>query len=201
MITAAVIDTNDTVVWLDPVSESGRGVWDSQLSIPVELGDVDVDTAGIQVNVGALFSVGSGYAFSVQQLDYMGLEYARGYTAKGDDDYLSFTGPNEGESGYQVTVPEAGYALAFAYNDNGSLVRLIPESQVKQTTNGIKQRVVKVATLSGAGTQSQQVSYWVSGKRGYLSPASLRLETVPTKDECVSAGSRGKQFIDCVFGV
>ena len=185
MITAAVIDSNDSVAWLAPVGETGRGEWDVQLPIEVELGDVDTTAEGLQVNVGALFSVGSGYAFSVQQLDYMGVEYAREYTAKGDDQYLSFVGPDDGETGYQVVLPETGYALVFAYT-KGNLVRLVPESQVRQIVNGQSQRLVTLAALNGTGTQGQHVHYWVSSKRGYLSPESLRLEQVPTKNSVLS---------------
>ena len=179
VLSGAIVDDSFQVVWLAPQTNTGTGIWNVKLPIPTTLGDVDATRPGLQVNVGASFTVGEGYAFSQIQLDYMGLEYSRSYTAKVNENHLSFTAPNRGELGYAVVVPEAGYVLAFAH-DGGNLVRLLPESQLKRTVNGKKQRLVKVAQLNGSGSAAadRSVNYWVSGKRGYLSPDSVSIKTI-----------------------
>ena len=130
----------------------------------------------------------------------MGLEYARRYTPKADQLHLSFAGPNEGESGYAVQMTDRGYAMVFAYNDAGSLVRLVPESQVREKVNGENVRLVKFAPLVGAGTQGDDVKYWLSSKPGYLKPG-LSVDTIASKVEFSGAGTGGGLFNDCSPGV
>lgn len=191
VITGAVLDAQGKVVWLPAVSETGKGSWEAVFTVPVALGDVDGSTAGLQALVGASFSAGRGYRFSEIQLDYMGLEYARSYVAKTGESYLQFTAPNAGESGYQVTIPDQGYALAFAYNKQGALVRLIPESQERQSVNGENQRLITVAALNGAGLSPayQSISYWVSGQRGFLSAESVSMKLIALASELLARAS------------
>ena len=193
IITGAVADETGAAVWQTPISEVGTGVWQARIPVNTVLGDVDALTPGLQVNVGASFSAGPGYSFSEIQLDTMGLDYARRYTPKADQLHLSFAGPNEGESGYAVQMTDRGYAMVFAYNDAGSLVRLVPESQVRQTINGENVRLVKFAPLVGAGTQGDDVKYWLSSKPGYLKPG-LSVDTIASKASLV-AQAQGADFL------
>ena len=193
IITGAVADETGAAVWQTPISEVGTGVWQARIPVNTVLGDVDALTPGLQVNVGASFSAGPGYSFSEIQLDTMGLEYARRYTPKADQLHLSFAGPNEGESGYAVQMTDRGYAMVFAYNEAGSLVRLVPESQVREKVNGENVRLVKFAPLVGAGTQGDDVKYWLSSKPGYLKPG-LSVDTIASKASLV-AQAQGADFL------
>ena len=193
IITGAVADETGAAVWQTPISEVGTGVWQARIPVNTVLGDVDAATPGLQVNVGASFSAGPGYSFSEIQLDTMGLAYARRYTPKADQLHLSFAGPNEGESGYAVQMTDRGYAMVFAYNDAGSLVRLVPESQVREKVNGENVRLVKFAPLVGAGTQGGDVKYWLSSKPGYLKPG-LSVDTIASQASLV-AQAQGADFL------
>ena len=154
---------------------NGKGEWNVNFDIEANTPLTIVDN---KVIVGAAFNAGAGYAFSEVHVDSAGLAYSRPYIAKAGQDYLNFEGPNNGESGYQVTVPDTGWAMAFAYLD-GNLVRLVPEQQQRNS----QQRHVTFAALAGAGTASANPHYWVSGRHGYLSAASLNANTIPAKQQ------------------
>ena len=195
VITAAVAGEQGQVVWLDEVSEVGRGAWQARVPITTVMGDVDPVQDGLQVNVGASFTAGPGYAFSSLQLDHMGLIYSRAYEAKADHDYLAFAGPGEGELGYDVVVPELGGALVFAH-DGSNLVRLVPENQAGQTSAaGERQRVVRFAQLNGSNSASQPVQYWVSGARGFLAPESIATKVISSKDALLSQAEGSNYLI------
>ena len=167
----------------------GKGDWSVAFEVPANTPVTLIDGKAV---VGGIFSAGVGYAFSEVHVDAASLSYARPYVAKSGDDYLSFTGPETGELGYSVTVPDRGWPVVFAYNEAGALIRMAPESQTRKTTaDGSRQRVVKLARLSGAGTQSSLTQYWVSGKPGFMSVESLSSKSIKSKSALLAqaAGS------------
>ncbi len=89
----------------------GTGGWDISLPVP---GGVVFDEANGSVLIGGSFSAGAGYALSEVHVDGMGVSYRRPYVSKAGEDHLQFTGPDEGESGYEVWVPEGGWPWVFA---------------------------------------------------------------------------------------
>lgn len=156
----------------------GQGSWHPRFEVP---GNTPLSLTDGKALVGGIFSAGMGYAFSEVQVDAVSLSYTRPYTAKAGEGFLSFTGPDEGEAGYEVTVPETGWPVVFAFNDRGSLVRLALESQQRvSASDGSSQRVVKMARLNGSGIQGTAVDYWVSGKGGFRRVESLLAKTIPS---------------------
>ena len=166
---------------------SGSGLWNVDFEIPANTPLTLIDGKAV---IGGIFSAGSGYAFSEVHVDAASLSYARPYTAKADHDYLMFTGPDQGESGYAVTVPDTGWPVAFAYNDKGALVRLALESQARfNGLDGSRQRLVKLASLKGASSQTMSVDYWVSGKRGFMQAESLTEKSIVSKSTLLAQAS------------
>ena len=166
---------------------TGKGQWNLDFEIEANTPLTIIDD---KVIIGAAFNAGPGYAFSEVHVDSAGLAYSRPYSAKAGQDYLSFEGPNLGETGYQITVPDTGWAQAFAYLD-GNLVRLVPEQQQRKS----QQRLVTIAALAGAGTASVKPQYWVSGRNGYMSAASLNARTIPAKQQFQSTYENSNYLI------
>ena len=129
IVTGTVTDADGVKVKLDPVSAVGSGRWD--LALPIPEGTLLGDANGI-VNSGAFFNAGEGYAFSEVHIDSIGLEYSRPYVSKAGEDHLLFRGPDTGELGYSVTVPDTGWPWVFA-SDGSNLVRIGLESQRRVT--------------------------------------------------------------------
>ena len=127
IVTGTVTDAEGVKVKLDPVSAVGSGRWD--LALPIPAGTLLGDANGI-VNSGAFFNAGEGYAFSEVHIDSIGLEYSRPYVSKVGEDHLLFRGPDTGELGYSVTVPDTGWPWVFA-SDGSNLVRIGLESQAQ----------------------------------------------------------------------
>lgn len=181
LLTPAVYGDSGEVVWQNQLSEVGKGPWSVSVPLSATPGDIYPDTPAIDVLLGGALNAGLGYDFSVIQLDFLGLEYARTYTPKQGQDFLSFTPPNDGETGYDVIIPDKGWVLAFAH-EHGNLVRILPEMQTTLTdASGNRQRRVQVAALNGAGSSNGALSYWISGKRGYLSADSISAKARPGK--------------------
>ena len=151
----------------------GSGGWRSEFTIPANTPLTLIDG---KVVVGGILNAGAGYAFSEVHVDSVELSYARPYSAKDGDDYLLFKAPQDGALGYEVSVPQTGWPLAFAVS-NGNLVRIGLESQMlRSSVNGKAERVVRFAALEGAN--NTQVSYWVSGKGGLLSVETLTIKSI-----------------------
>ncbi|MGI9318975.1 MAG: C25 family cysteine peptidase, partial [bacterium] len=191
MVEGQVLSSNGTggLLALGSAQAIGKGDWPVEFEIP---GNTELTLVNGNAVVGGIFSAGAGYQMSEVHVDGASLTYARPYSAKVGDDYLTFTGPDNGELGYAVTVPNVGWPVIFAYNESGALVRLAFESQRRVTSaDGSRQRVVKVARLKGAGTQSSPVQYWVSGKLGYLSVVSMTAKSVASQSSMLAqaAGS------------
>ena len=191
IVEGQVLSSNGTggLLALGTEQAVGKGDWPVEFEVP---GDTPVTLIDGKAVVGGIFSAGAGYRMSEVHVDAARLSYARPYSAKAGDDYLTFTGPDTGELGYAVTVPDVGWPVVFAYNESGALVRLAFESQRRVTSaDGSRQRVVKVARLKGAGTQSSPVQYWVSGKRGYLNVESLTVKSIASQSRMLAqaAGS------------
>ena len=177
------------VLSLGTEQATGAGEWHLEFAVPA---DTPLTIFDGQVVVGGMFKAGAGYAFSEVHVDSVSFTYARPYTAKTGDAHLSFTPPNTGESGYEVTMPNKGWPWAFAYNEQGALVRLALESQSIITgSDGLKQRLVRIAALDGAASAIDEIKYWVSGRNGFLSVESLTAKTITSKSALLSqaAGS------------
>ncbi len=110
--------------------------------------------------------------------------------AKAGDNYLTFMGPDAGEQGYQVTVPDSGTVWAFA-TDGTNLVRIVPETQQRVTdVDGKKQRNVMMARLNGTGVLSPTpINYWVSSKAGMLSVEGLSIRSITTQNALLAQAS------------
>lgn len=172
-------DASNNLVWLESVAETGSGPWSVAMAIPagIQLGDSNGD-----VRVAGIFSAGADYDFSEVMVDSVALAYSRPYNAKAGEDHLAFTGPNAGEAGYEVTVPDRGVPWIFA-SDGTNLVRILYESYSRVTdTDGSKQQRVRFAALQGAAEQGVDIHYWVSGTRAIPAVEDLGVRTVASRD-------------------
>lgn len=162
----------------------GAGQWSAEFEVPA---NTAVSLYGNQAVVGGMFRAGKDYAFSEVHVDSVSFSYARPYVAKAGDTHLSFTAPNAGEPGYEVTVPNTGWPWIFAYNDQGSLVRLAIESQSQITgSDGSNLRVVRFASLNGAAGALSETRYWASGRNGFLSVDSLTVKSIVSESALLS---------------
>lgn len=187
------------VLSLGKMQAVGRGKWRVDFEIP---GDTPLSIIDGNALIGGHFSAGPGYAFSEVHVDSASISYARPTVAKAGDDYLMFTGQNTGESGYDVTIPDKGWPVAFAFNEQGAIVRLALESQSRVTaSDGTRLRQVKLAALNGAGQLTSPVQYWVSGKRGFKQVESLSTRSIALKSTLLvqAAGSNYLMIAHPVF--
>ena len=157
---------------------SGRGEWTVDFTIA---GNTPLTLLDGKAIVGGVFKPGPGYAFSEVHVDSVALSYARPYAARAGDNHLMFNAPDDGASGYEVTVPDTGWPLVFAQS-NGNLVRVALESQQRQVSadHGAR-RVVRFAALAGTANSLTPIQYWVSGKRGLMSVASLSAKSIASR--------------------
>ena len=191
-VEAVVLSPNGTggLLSIGTESASGRGEWTVDFSIA---GNTPLTLLDGQVVVGGLFKPGPGYAFSEVQVDSVSLIYARPYVAKSGEQHLGFQAPADGAPGYQVTLPESGYALVFAHL-NGNLVRVAHESQHRvYSQSGGTKRVVRFAALKGSAIAATPVKYWVGGKSAMREVESLSVRSIP------SAASLLKESADSDF--
>ena len=165
----------------------GTGHWHVNFEIP---GNSSLSLVNGKAIVGGIFSAGTGYAFSEVQVDAASLTYARPYVAKKGNNHLAFIAPNSGELGYKITLPDSGWPMVFAYNEQGSLVRMAFESQSRITgPDHSRQRIVKFSTLNGARSHASSIRYWISGKRGFPSVESLSVKSIKSKSVLLSEAS------------
>ena len=155
----------------------GAGIWTPSFTIP---GGTPLTLIDGKTVVGGLFNAGTGYRLSEVHVDSVELAYARPYTARADENHLSFAAPDDNAPAYSVTVPNTGWPLVFAHA-NGGLVRMGLESQKKQSINGKEMREVRFAALDGAGVSPQPIHYWVSGRGGLLSVEGLTAKSLPSR--------------------
>ena len=171
---------------------TGRGEWTVDFTIPAETPVTLFDGKAV---VGGVFKPGPGYAFSEVQVDSIELSYARPYVARAGDDYLAFEAPFDNASGYEVTVPNTGWPLVFAYS-NGNLVRIALESQQAQTAvDGTRQRQVRFAALAGANIANAPVAYWVSGKNGLMRVNELSVKTITSKSSLLTQANHAELLV------
>ena len=166
----------DGILTVGTTQALGAGEWNLEFEVPA---NTPLTFYEGQVVVGGIFSAGEGYAFSEVHVDSVSLSYARPYTAKSSEAYLSFTVPQNQESGYEISIPDTGWPWVFAYNSQGVLVRLALESQSQTTaTDGSRQRLITVATLNGLNSAEGEIKYWASGRSGFLNVESLITKSV-----------------------
>ena len=191
IVTGTVTDADGVKVKLDPVSAVGSGRWD--LALPIPAGTLLGDANGI-VHSGAFFNAGEGYAFSEVHIDSIGLEYSRPYVSKAGEDHLLFRGPDTGELGYSVTVPDTGWPWVFA-SDGSNLVRIGLESQRRVTDSaGVKWREVMFSKLLGSDLSPLSIQYWVSGRNGFYGVEGLVDKVVPSQAS-VLAQAQGSDYV------
>ena len=191
IVTGTVTDADGVKVKLDPVSAVGSGRWD--LALPIPAGTLLGDANGI-VNSGAFFNAGEGYAFSEVHIDSIGLEYSRPYVSKAGEDHLLFRGPDTGELGYSVTVPDTGWPWVFA-SDGSNLVRIGLESQRRVTDSaGVKWREVTFSKLLGSELSPLSIHYWVSGRNGFYGVEGLVDKVVPSQAS-ILAQAQGSDYV------
>ena len=179
-----VFNSAGEIVFLDTEQAVGIGQWHLEYPIPAgtALGDAQAD-----VIAGAIFSAGTGYAFSEVQIDSIGLNYYRPTIARTGDDHLYFNASDDNQLGYKVHIPNQGWPVVFAA-EGGNLVRIIPESAAKVDINGYAYRAVKFMALEGAGIlgEDSELSYWVSSKSAALSVEGLHSKSVATPASMLS---------------
>ena len=191
IVTGTVTDADGVKVKLDPVSAVGSGRWD--LALPIPAGTLLGDANGI-VHSGAFFNAGEGYAFSEVHIDSIGLEYSRPYVSRAGEDHLLFRGPDTGELGYSVTVPDTGWPWVFA-SDGSNLVRIGLESQRRVTDSaGVKWREVTFSRLLGSELSPLSIQYWVSGRNGFYGVEGLVDKVVPSQAS-VLAQAQGSDYV------
>ena len=191
IVTGTVTDADGVKVKLDPVSAVGSGRWD--LALPIPAGTLLGDANGI-VHSGAFFNAGEGYAFSEVHIDSIGLEYSRPYVSKAGEDHLLFRGPDTGELGYSVTVPDTGWPWVFA-SDGSNLVRIGLESQRRVTDSaGVKWREVTFSKLLSSELSPLSIQYWVSGRNGFYGVEGLVDKVVPSQAS-VLAQAQGSDYV------
>ena len=191
IVTGTVTDAEGVKVKLDPVSAVGSGRWD--LALPVPAGTLLGDANGI-VHSGAFFNAGEGYAFSEVHIDSIGLEYSRPYVSKAGEDHLLFRGPDTGELGYSVTVPDTGWPWVFA-SEGSNLVRIGLESQRRVTDSaGVKWREVTFSRLLGSELSPLSIQYWVSGRNGFYGVEGLVAKQIESQAS-VLAQAQGSDYV------
>ena len=191
IVTGTVTDADGVKVKLDPVSAVGSGRWD--LALPIPAGTLLGDANGI-VHSGAFFNAGEGYAFSEVHIDSIGLEYSRPYVSKAGEDHLLFRGPDTGELGYSVTVPDTGWPWVFA-SDGSNLVRIGLESQRRVTDSaGVKWREVTFSRLLGSELSPLSIHYWVSGRNGFYGVEDLVAKQIESQAS-ILAQAQGSDYV------
>ena len=105
-----------------------------------------------------------------------------------------FRGPDTGELGYSVTVPDTGWPWVFA-SDGSNLVRIVLESQRRVSdSDGVKWREVTFSRLLGSELSPFPIHYWVSGVNGFYSVEGLVEKVVPSQAD-VLAQAQGSDYV------